>query len=315
MKIATQSPILIFGCRRSGTTLVRSLLASHPYLRVHPQEPQFILNLVTQYEDIKRHKKAIISTLLTHPYLPESIDKQQLTTALSDPTIQSWSDFFQAYLEVWAGELDANEKIVLKDPAITFHLEALDDLFPNARYIHVVRHPYGNVSSQRARWQNATVWECANWWRDAVKIGHRMAMEDPDHCLEVDYQSLVLEPEKNLKQICHFLNIPFINQMLEFQLDTISFSPDAPPQPTQFTALDPQRLERWRNYLSPMDVRVIDQCCKHEMSWWQYEIQNPQVNNTILCWRIAKEWLIYAALKNGRKLKHQTRIIKNRMAS
>ena len=315
MTTAFQSPILIFGCRRSGTTLLRSLLESHPHLHVHPQEPQFILNLALRFKDINREKKTIISTLLAHPYLPENINKQQLKVALSDPTIQTWPDFFQTYLEVWVGKLDANEKIVLKDPAFTFHIDTLDHIFPNAHYIHVVRHPYGNVSSQRARWQNATIWECANWWRDAVTIGHRMAMAEPERCLEVDYQSLVLQPEPNLKQICHFLNIPFMSQMLEFKLDTISFSPDAPPKPTQFTTLEPQRLERWRNYLSPMDIKVIEQCCKREMSWWQYETVNPSVSNTKLRWRIAKEKIIYAALRNGRKLKYQTLTLKNRMAS
>lgn len=50
-------PILVFGCRRSGTTLLRSMLAQHPDLLVHPKEPQFILTLRDRFGEVLRHKK------------------------------------------------------------------------------------------------------------------------------------------------------------------------------------------------------------------------------------------------------------------
>ena len=315
MTPVTSSPVLIFGCRRSGTTLLRSLLDNHPNLLVHPKEPQFIVNLVSLYGNLNRNKEKIIGRLLDHPYLPEDLNKEQLKRALLDSSVQTWSDFFQTYLKIWTGDLDDKQQIVLKDPAFTFNMDILQNIFPDARYIHIVRQPYGNVSSQRARWQDASVWECATWWRDAVRIGHTMAMEEPELCLEVDYQSLVLEPEPVLNKICNFLRVPYTNDMLDFQLDTVSFSPDGPPKPTQFTALDPKRLKLWQNYLSSLDIKIIEHCCKHEMQWWQYEMVTPDVNNQELQWRILKESTQYNILKYGRKLKHLGRIAKNRIAS
>ena len=306
-------PILVFGCRRSGTTLLRSMLAQHPDLLVHPKEPQFILTLRDRFGEVLRHKKKAILALCQHPYLPADIDPEGLMAKLSDPTVRSWSDLIYTYLAYWAGEQHLPKQIVLKDPAFTFHLEALGKLFPEARYIHVVRHPYGNVSSQRARWQNASVWECSVWWQEAVTIGHKMAQTQPERCLEIKYEDLVLAPEKTLQLICQFLKIPFAETMVDFTLETLSFSPERPPQAKQFQGLDAERLERWRHFLTPEDLRLIEACCQAEMSWWHYEKAAPPVDDLVFRRRLWREQAGYAVLKNGRFLKQQLRQLKYRM--
>lgn len=313
MNPLTSAPILIIGCRRSGTTLLRTMLFTHPDLLVHPKEPQFILTHLSRYGYTLHHKEKAIAELLKHPYLPETINHSDLATALADPSVQTWADFFLAYLKFWAGENNAHRQIVLKDPAFTFHLDALQIIFPQSRFIHVVRHPYGNVSSQRARWPNASIWECASLWRDAVTIGHQLTVEQPQRCLEIDYQELVLEPEITLKKVCQFLTIPFNEGMLHFSLDTISFTPGQPPKPKRFTGLDPARLERWRSFLTPLDIRLIEQRCKPEMHWWEYKILNPPVELSKLRWRLFLERLHYSLLKNGRSLKQFLCTFKNRI--
>ena len=306
-------PVLVFGCRRSGTTLLRSMLAQHPSLLVHPKEPQFILTLLEQFGDRLRNVEKAVVALAQHPYLPETVDQQLLMTHLFEAKVQTWSDLIHAYLLFWAGKAYGQKQIVLKDPAFTFHLDALGRLFPSARYIHVVRHPYGNVSSQKARWRDASVWECAVWWKEAVTIGHQMATTEPERCLEVVYEDLVLAPEESLRRICQFLAIPFSDKMLDFTLETISFSPEKPPEAKQFQGLDPQRLERWHSFLAPEDIRLIEHCCAAEMAWWRYETLAPQVNQLAFYGRFAKERAGYFLLKNGRYLKQQLRQLKYRI--
>ena len=306
-------PILIFGCRRSGTTLLRSMLAQHPDLLVHPKEPQFILTLLAHFGSQLHHKDKAIAELLQHPYLPEEIDRTALAQRLSAPDVQIWADLIQAYLVHWSNGQHEQKQIVLKDPAFTFELKPLRSLFPEARYIHVVRHPYGNVSSQRARWQDASVWECAVWWKDAVTIGHRLAQAQPERCLEVEYRALVLNPEESLQQVCQFLEIPFTEKLLDFTLETISFSPEKPPEAKRFAGLDPERLERWRKYLAPMDIRLIEHCCKQEMRWWDYEILKPTVDEQAFRQRLWQERVHYMLLRGARFVKQKVRQLKYRV--
>lgn len=308
-------PVFIFGCRRSGTTLLRSMLERHPALLVHPKEPQFILSLLDRFGHRLRHKEKAVTALLQHPYLPEGLDHEVMTAKLSDPAIQTWSDFIRAYLVCWSQGQHEQKQIVLKDPAFTFHLASLNQLFPEARYIHVVRHPYGNVSSQRARWQNASVWECAVWWKEAVTIGHKLARAQPDRCLEVEYQALVVHSEETLQQICQFLEIPFIEEMLNFTLETVSFSPNQPPQTKRFAGLDPARLERWRNFLTPQDIRLIEHCCEPEMVWWQYETLKPTVDEQAFRRRLLRERLGYKLLQQARWVKQKVRQVKYRISA
>ena len=306
-------PVFIFGCRRSGTTLLRSMLEQHPELLVHPKEPQFILTLLSHFGFTLHHKQKAIIELIQHPYLPENIDREALATFLADSNIQTWPDLIRAYLAYWRKDAEAHRQIVLKDPAFTFHLPSLDQLFPEARYIHVVRHPYGNVSSQRARWQDASVWECAVWWKDAVTIGHRLAQAQPERCLEVEYRALVLNPEESLQQVCQFLEIPFTEKLLDFTLETISFSPEEPPEAKRFTGLDPERLERWRKYLTPMDIRLVEHCCKQEMRWWDYEILKPTVDEQAFRQRLWQERVHYMLLRGARFVKQKVRQLKYRV--
>lgn len=291
------------------------MLERHPDLLVHPKEPQFILSLLSRFGHTLRHKEKAIAELLQHPYLPEGIDHKELALRLSDPCIHTWADLIRSYLSFW-GEGAVNQKqFVLKDPAFTFHLASLHSLFPEALYIHVVRHPYGNVSSQRARWQDASVWECATWWKEAVTIGHKLAQAEPTRCLEIKYQALVLDPEATLQQICRFLKIPFTNKMLNFALETISFSPDRPPEAKRFTEIDPERLERWRKYLTSMDIRLIEHCCGQEMGWWEYEMDTPPVNPLVFQIRLLKERVGYELLSFARAVKRQLRRFKYRVSS
>ena len=305
--------IIVFGCRRSGTTLLRSMLEQHPALLVHPKEPQFILTLLERFGYTLRRKEKAVLALGKHPYLPENLDREALIAELADASLCIWPDLIHAYLLFWAKGQNGPAQIVLKDPAFTFQLDAVQTLFPEARYIHLVRHPYGNVSSQRARWQNASVWECAVWWKNAVAIGHHMAQMEPGHCLEVVYEELVLDPAGTLRQICQFLEIPFVRQILDFTLETISFSPEKPPEAKQFHGLDPARLERWRDFLTAEDIRLIEYVCSAEMDWWQYQKLTPAVNKLTFYGRLLREWAGYVLLNNGRLLKKRLRQLKYRI--
>ncbi|MCP4166576.1 MAG: sulfotransferase [Chloroflexi bacterium] len=70
--------IVVTGCQRSGTTLVRSILAQHPDLSVHPSEPQFILELWKRYGPVIDDVPAAIDYVNLHRYKAESISLGRL---------------------------------------------------------------------------------------------------------------------------------------------------------------------------------------------------------------------------------------------
>lgn len=280
-------PVVIVGSRRSGTTLLRTMMSQHPNLLVHPDEPQFLLELYHRFGNHITDVPAAATHLLDHPYTPQTLAPEALRASFGEDTSLSLRAFAQRYTRAWGGEALDVQRPVLKHPRLIFHLDLVFELFPDAVVVHLVRDPRANVFSQRSRWPDLSIWECALWWRDAVRAGRALARRQPDVCIELRYEDLVQQPEETSQQLCAFLQVPYTSRLLEFELETRSFRPDGRPQQVRFSRLDATRLARWREHMTPMEVRLVEACCRREMGWWGYEPLQPEVSS----WRLVA-WII-----------------------
>lgn len=294
-------PILIVGARRSGTTLLRTILSQHPDLLVHPAEPQFILELYRRFGHCIYDVPEAVAYVRDHPYRAPAIDPQALAGAYGDCEQLSLQEFVQRYLQVWCGGEGHEKRPVLKDPYFILHLDLTFELFPGATCIHIVRDPRANVSSQRARWPEASLWECITWWRNAARTGHKVASQEPARCIEIRYEDLVKMPKQTVQRLCRFLHVPFRDELLEFELETISFMPGREPEAVRFTRLDPTRLTQWQKYLSPLEVRLVEEGCHREMRWYQYQRMNPPVAKVTFASRLLQEQVHYQILALARQ--------------
>ena len=213
---AINHPILIVGSPRSGTTLLRTILDQHPDLLVHPNEPQFILELYRRYGKTLRDVSAAVNHIAVHRYVPDSVDRQMLRAACDHTNHSSLRQVIACYLNVWGGDKILSHRIVLKDPNFTYDLDFVHELFSQAHIVHIVRDPRANVSSQRTRWPQFTVWECAMRWRDAVRSARQYQAGNRMTFTELRYEDLLLAPERTLQNLCHALDIPYKDILLSF---------------------------------------------------------------------------------------------------
>ncbi|VAW33978.1 hypothetical protein MNBD_CHLOROFLEXI01-212 [hydrothermal vent metagenome] len=264
-------PIIITGCQRSGTTLLRTLLGNHPDLIEHPQEPQFILELYQRFGLQIADVKTAVSYLIHHPYLPSSINKDGLTQAFSDQTSLTLAEFIQRYLRCWAGDALLTKRPVIKDPAFIFHLDLIEKLFPEATVMHIIRDPRAAVASQIVRWPQLSTVECAMLWCNALQSAKKWSQSSQQPYIEVHYEQLLQQPSETLQMLCHKLDIPYQATMQNFTQETTVFKPNAEPEPRTLTAVDPSRLHGWQDHLTSFDIQLIEQCCQQEMAQWQYE--------------------------------------------
>ncbi len=298
--------IVVTGCQRSGTTLVRSILAQHPHLSVHPSEPQFILELWKRYGPVIDDVPAAIDYVNLHRYKAESISPGRLATFFQTPhQPMLLRDFIHTYLQAWCGDDLRHKQVVLKDPAFIYQLDTLDKLFADPITIHVIRDPRANVSSQRARWPHLTIWECAVRWRDAIRAGKTWQQKHPGRYIELVYEQLVLEGEPTLQPLCRALRLPYNPEMLSFQLETRAFIPGQPVQAVSHTGISSDSLDVWKRRLQPMDISLIEACCEAEMEWQGYQPSNPTVSGAALRGRILLERNRYAAIRSVRRLKYR----------
>lgn len=159
-------------------------------------------------------------------------------------------------------------------------LPALARTFPYAKFFIILRDPRAVVSS------NLKV-------SDASKRGHALSYA---RCLRklmacaIHYQSLPLfqgrlyvvrhedvltSPEKTCRELCRFLEIDFIDDMLDtnkyIEPSTGGVYNGFSSFETQASGISTHRIDRWRQHLSEAQVALVDFVCGPEMKCFGYQ--------------------------------------------
>ena len=143
-----------------------------------------------------------------------------------------------------------------------FELELITHLFPKAHFIHIVRDPRANISSQRSRWKDASTFTCAKWWKDSVTIGHKLAQSAPNKVTTISYENLMTYPEQTLRHLLTGLDLPYEVGVLNFQLRITDFVPGESPKTVTHHKILPSRAPAWNTRLTDLDVAVIEKVSK-----------------------------------------------------
>ncbi|MEE9293701.1 MAG: sulfotransferase [Phycisphaerae bacterium] len=253
------SPFFIVGAPRSGTTLVRLILNMHSRLCV-PPESHFIPELVKGL----RHgwtTKDFWNAITAHArFIEWELDPELFRTKLSMANAD-WREVFSLVYEEYAQHV-RKVRWGDKTPGYVRHLKLLNQIFPDAKIIHVIRDGRDVACSlQSVPWYEGTLADCANYWRVNVKRGCRHGRRfDKKRYLEIRYENLVNNPEGTIREVCHFIGEDFEPAMLQYYLDAEEQMPEHSMayhqnlmQPINQTA-----VRRWERDMSAADVATFE---------------------------------------------------------
>jgi len=189
-------PIFVIGSPRSGTTLLRMILDTHPRISCG-EETHFLREL----EPITgRHWRMLEPYGFPRDYWLERI--RGLYTG------------FQADYLVRRGKARWAEK----DPTYTLLLPYIGELFPEALYLHLVRDGHDVVASHRDRWGYRSAARVARgeWQRHVTAA--RALRDGPaaSRFHELRYEDLVADPEGTLRPLFAFLGETWDPAVLRF---------------------------------------------------------------------------------------------------
>jgi len=193
---SASAPVFVIGSPRSGTTLLRLILDSHPRISCG-EETHFLRDLEAV---VGRNWELVATYGLPREWWIEHI--RELYEA------------FQAEVLARSGKVRWAEK----DPTYTLHLPFIEELFPDALYLHLLRDGYDVVASFRDRWgyksaARAARTEWARYVGAARELGTRLPQ---DRFLEVRYEELVADPDGQGQRIFGFLGEAWDPAVLEF---------------------------------------------------------------------------------------------------
>ena len=269
--------MIVLGVGRSGTTLLRVMLDRHSELAI-PYESFFVPQLAHRHgrrpqldeflDDLGR-----LRTLYDWGIGPDDV-RPRLREGMT--TREAIAAIFETY-----AERQGKPRWGDKTPLYMQQLPLLERLLPDARWVHLVRDgrdaalsflelPEGFAGRTWA--QPRTVAQFAARWRTEILAARRLGRHSGARYLELRYEDLVAEPERELRRVCEHTSLPWEATMLDHtRVSDTAHMPEhrnlaQPPTPG---------LRDWRSQMSGEDALAFEQVAGDVLRSSRYELLEP----------------------------------------
>lgn len=197
--------IIILGFKRSGTSLLRVLLNSHPEIAIGP-EIKFMQIASRQYpKTLDEFKKIAERETPDYEYSDETLAKIYNASTTADELFKNWCIEYKNSTgkKIWGDKTPQNFK----------YLNLLSKKFPNALYVHIVRHPFDVMISSKQRNQyhglhTIFAWFASNWMVRFVNKKNYMLMK---------YEDFVQNPKTYIDKILDKLEVEKVDVLNLYQ--------------------------------------------------------------------------------------------------
>jgi hypothetical protein len=294
--------LFIGGCPKSGTTLLLSLLDSHPQLAVLPEET-FYLEKRGQYRALpgnreklrflleKTNLSLLAKGLVQPPRETRSagarnyagFDYPRFLALAAAAVRQPWvddsllySEVIRAYAIVLGTDWRQCVGWVEKSTSNEVRHAAMDELYPDARVVQLVRDPRAVFASRKKRmtFDGATYRKAhrlvREWNRSAREIPR--LRRQPERFMVLRYEDLVKNPQASLQAFCRLAGIEFVPTLLkptragQEWLGNSSFQ-------GAFHEINSAPVDQWKDYLTDDEVWWIELHCRQGMALAGYTLQ------------------------------------------
>ena len=208
MSTAGERFIFVGGAPRSGTTLVQNMLDCHPDIWGGPE----FLHL----PDIATLRGKLI----------DSVGRGWIDAYVSAERVDELMRGLVEALMLPAADRAGRRLLSEKSPQNVLAFSALLELFPGARFVHVVRDPRAVVASLlqvgvRAKEKGvksaAYTYACSAataYTRKCLEAGFAATRGAPGRIHTMVYEQLVQDPDKTSRALCAYLGLEWVEQML-----------------------------------------------------------------------------------------------------
>jgi hypothetical protein len=219
------------GCPRSGTTLIQRLGNAHPLLAV-VNEQEWIAKWWKRRVGVAPDGTVtpeLVERVLSHKRFPRlGLEPERVARLVRDSGPKHYTSFVTELFDLH-GQVEGKPLVGEKSPSYVKHLATMHELFPHARFVHLIRDGRDvalsaltwkkseRVLGRYPTWQDDPVTTAAIWWDWHVRLGREVgARLGPDLYYELRYELLVDDPEDECRKLCAFLGVPYDEAMLRF---------------------------------------------------------------------------------------------------
>ncbi len=290
-KIESLPFFFIIGRPRSGTTLLQLFFDAHPNVQI-PSECMYIGQLWFHYHKIKAWSKTEINNFirdLSNLWLfsPEKFNIKKIEEELSENVnILNIVIVFKIVANNFNSIYEKKEIQLLgdKNPFYTQIFEGIFPIFPNAKFIHLIRDPRDNhISLFNSRFTAPSITYDTMYWKKSIMSVERFQQYYPERFYTIRYEDLVKEPEKHLTEMCRFLEIPFAPEMLKYlerktdDFAKVVFTSDNYLYTNHTSILEPvntKKIGAWKTKLTKYSIKKAERVAGEYLDKYSYERLN-----------------------------------------
>lgn len=233
MNSSLDTPVFLVGAERSGTTLLRLMLDNHPGI-IWQSEFEFAVDCIDgagNWPSLEEY----------YDWLGK--DRIFIDTGFAIDKTLSYPELIKSFLSQKAA--GTNAQII--GATCHRHFDHLLTIWPQARFIHILRDPRDVAKSNiRMAWAG-NVWHGADRWIEAEHTWEKLSRQLPtSRQFEFHYEDLIANPPKTLTAICEFLGISYSEDMLDYS-ESSTYSPP-----------DMDLRQQWKEKLSSKEVRQVE---------------------------------------------------------
>ena len=284
-----KGPIFIVGMARSGTTLLRSILNSHPNIAI-PRETTFFYLLEEYFKKnkINSYSKNEIekfwnwySEKRRFTYLGLNKDEVKKNINVTRD-VNGFKNVFNSVMNTYKNN-NKKSRWGEKSPGHEEYLDKIFEFYPNAKILFMIRDPRAIYSSMNnVPWNNQFVSVIIKRWNNSLRDYY--GYKEDKRIKMITYEELVTNTRTSVESICNFIGENFEERMLnDRRKNTLTNTNDG--WTTKYEKevtrqVDNSSIEKWKNSINKIEIAAIEKYSNQLFFSKYYNKSNAKMNVT-----------------------------------
>jgi hypothetical protein len=152
-----------------------------------------------------------------------------------------------------------------KNPAYSFVIPKILSVFPEAKFIHIIRDYRDHIlSMQKVDFGSRLTPFTALKWRRCQKVIEKQKKIVPNRFVTIKYEELVTNTSENIKEICNFLSVDFLPDILNFhnykEDFLITYKDDGIEQyhSSLMQPINTSKIKTWKVKMPEKEIKMAD---------------------------------------------------------